>query len=264
VETIHSAHNPRIRSLRRLEEKAGERKARGLFVIEGLRELTRAVKGDYEIDTLYICPSLLPKGVSPDQLCSSPLPPIFSIDETLFRKLAYREGSDGVLALARQKPVALAGLCLSACPLVLVLEAVEKPGNLGAVLRTADAARLDAVLICDPRTDVYNPNVIRASLGAVFTVPLAVGTKEEVLSFLKEKGVCVFAAELEASRKYTDVDFTGSAALVMGTEADGLTGFWLEQADERIKIPMGGVVDSLNISVATAVLVFEAVRQRQA
>jgi TrmH family RNA methyltransferase len=186
----------------------------------------------------------------------------FEVSLPVFQKMAYREHSDGILALVRTKSHTLGDLNLSNNPFVIVLEAVEKPGNLGAILRTADAAGADAVIICDPLTDVYNPNVIRSSVGCVFTVPLAVATGSDVFSFLKENEMQIFAAELQASRWYQDTDFTRPSAIIMGTEADGLTDFWIENADARIKIPMRGIIDSLNVSVSTAVLTFEAMRQR--
>ena len=176
--------------------------------------------------------------------------------------MAYREGSDGILTLAKPKSHALENLSLEEDPFIIVLESVEKPGNLGAVLRTADAAKVSAVVICDPATDLYNPNTIRSSVGCAFTVPIAICTSEEALSYLKSKKIKTFAAELGASQWYHETDFTKGSAIIMGTEADGLTNFWLENADARIKIPMRGEIDSLNVSVSTAVITFEAMRQR--
>ena len=180
----------------------------------------------------------------------------------MFEKIAYREGSDGLLTLASPKNHTLNDLKLSETPFIIILEAVEKPGNLGAILRTADAAQADAVIICDPATDLYNPNAIRSSVGCLFTVQTAVCSSQDALDFLRYKKIKSFAAELQASQWYQDTDFSVPSAIVMGTEADGLTDFWLTNADARIKIPMRGKIDSLNVSVSTAVLTFEAMRQR--
>lgn len=187
---------------------------------------------------------------------------LFEVSESVFEKLAYRESSDGILALAKPRPHSLSDLVLPENPFIIVLEAVEKPGNLGAILRTADAAKADAVIICDPLTDLYNPNVIRSSVGCLFTVQVGISDNMEALSYLKQKNIETFAAELTSSKWYQDIDFTSPSAIVMGTEADGLTSFWLDNADQRIKIPMRGAIDSLNVSVSTAVITFEAMRQR--
>jgi TrmH family RNA methyltransferase len=262
METISSLQNSRIKNIRKLSTKARERKEQGLFVIEGARELSLAIAGGYVLDSVYVCPALFAKSDYPEVL--RPVSPnrLHEVSETIFQSMAYREGSDGILALAQPRSHRLADLPLSGNPFIIVLEAVEKPGNLGAVLRTADAARADAVIVCDLLTDIYNPNIIRSSVGCLFTVPVAVGANEETLTFLQNRRIQTFAAELTASQNYHAMDFTGPSAIVMGTEADGLTGFWLAHADQRIKIPMRGVIDSLNVSVSTAILTFEAMRQR--
>ena len=162
----------------------------------------------------------------------------------------------------KPKQHSLVDLSIKNNPFIIILEAVEKPGNLGAILRTADAAQVDAVIVCDPQTDVYNPNAIRSSVGCIFTVPVAVCSSTEALAWLKQQGITSYAAELQASEWYQDVNYTTPSAIVMGTEADGLTDFWLNNADKRIKIPMRGKIDSLNVSVSTAVITFEAMRQR--
>jgi TrmH family RNA methyltransferase len=262
MEKIISLQNDRIKNVQKLLAKSKERKRQNLFVIEGARELTLAVAGNYELNFVFICPELVAKTAYPEVLQTFPPQNILEVSEPVFQKLAYREGSDGVFALAKPKSHALADLNLPRNPFVIVLESVEKPGNLGAILRTADAAQVDAVIICDPLTDVYNPNVIRSGVGCVFTVPIAVSDNREACSFLKAKGITTFAAELQASQGYQETDFRRSSAIVMGTEADGLTDFWLKNADARIKIPMRGVIDSLNVSVSTAVITFEAMRQR--
>jgi TrmH family RNA methyltransferase len=262
MEKIVSAQNNRIKHIQKLISKSKERKEQNLFVIEGARELSLAIVGAYELNAVFVCPELFAQTDYPEVLQSIHPTILFEVSEPVFQKIAYREGSDGILALARPQSHTLSDLHLPENPFIIVLESVEKPGNLGAILRTADAAKADAVLVCDPLTDVYNPNAIRSSVGCVFTVPIAVATNAETFSFLKAKQIQIFAAELQASQWYQDTDFTGSSAIVMGTEADGLTDFWLENADARIKIPMRGKIDSLNVSVSTAVITFEAMRQR--
>jgi TrmH family RNA methyltransferase len=265
METISSLQNSRIKNIQKLSTKARERKEQGLFVIEGARELSLALSGGYVLEAVYRCPSLYDGSArreSSDVLRFLPPTLLYEVSEPVFQKIAYREGSDGLLALARPKPHRLSDLSLPLHPFIIVLEAVEKPGNLGAILRTADAASVDAVIVCDPSTDIYNPNVVRSSVGCLFTVPLAVGSNDETLAFLQDRNIRTFAAALTADRWYHDTDFTASSAIVMGTEADGLTDFWLHQADRSIKIPMRGAIDSLNVSVSTAILTFEAMRQR--
>ena len=200
----------------------------------------------------------VPQGDSPARQHST-----FLISKDLYAKVAYREGTEGIIAEVRAKTLRLADLRLSPKPLVMVLESVEKPGNLGAVLRSADAAGADAVIICDPLTDLWNPNLIRASIGAVFTVPVVCCSSEEAIAFLKSQGIRILTAQLQDSSPYYDVDMTCGTAIIMGTEATGLTGVWREAADAHILIPMLGRLDSLNVSVSAAILLYEAVRQRQ-
>ncbi|GAC1378183.1 MAG: RNA methyltransferase [Hymenobacter sp.] len=264
---LSSPQNPRIKQLLRLQQKAGERRALGLTLVEGLRELTIAVEAGVAVAAVFSCTDLAGEtGLAALQHLfagRAPAPEWFEVTRPVFEKVAYREGSDGLLAVLRTPARTLADLRLPPNPLVIVLEAVEKPGNLGAILRTADAAPVDAVLIGDPRTDLFNPNVIRASIGCVFTVPTVAASVDEILHFLLEKGIRTHAAALAPeARTYTDYDFRGPTALVMGTEADGLTPQLRAACDETVIIPMLGRIDSLNVSVATAVLTFEAVRQR--
>ena len=261
MERITSLQNPRIKNIVKLA-KNKERKAQSLFIIEGARELSLALSADYEIDSVFVCLELFAKTDYPHVLDSIASNKQFELSEAVFEKIAYREGSDGLLTLARPKEHTLGNLKLSDNSFIIILEAVEKPGNLGAILRTADAAQVDAVIICDPATDLYNPNAVRSSVGCIFTVQTAICSSQDALDFLREKGIRSFAAELQASQWYQDTDFRQASAIVMGTEADGLTGFWLDNADARIKIPMRGKIDSLNVSVSTAVLTFEAMRQR--
>ena len=262
MEIIRSAQNSRIKNLQKLIAKSKERKEQNLFVIEGARELHLALGVSYPLDTVFICPELFSETDYPEIMAEIPSSILVEVSLAAFQKIAYRENSDGVVALAKPKPHALNDLKLPDNPFVIVLEAVEKPGNLGAILRTADAAKADAVIVCDPLTDVYNPNVIRSSIGCVFSVPIAIATQSDTFSFLKDNKIRILAAELQGSQLYADTDFTQACAIIMGTEANGLTRFWIERADARIKIPMRGKIDSLNVSVSTAVLTFEAMRQR--
>ena len=246
----------------KLAEKSRERKAQKLFVVEGARELGIALASGYAIDSVFVCFDIFQKSEYPDVLESIDPAKATEVSVQVFQKMAYREGSDGIIALVKQQGHGLEDLKLSANPFVIVLEAVEKPGNLGAILRTADAAQADAIIICDPLTDVYNPNVIRSSVGCIFSVPTAVCSSQEALEWLKKKGIRTFAAELNSADFYQDTNFSVPSAIVMGTEADGLSDFWLKGADAHVKIPMRGKIDSLNVSVSTAVLTFEAMRQR--
>lgn len=261
MDPITSLQNPRIKQIVQLS-KARERKETGLTVVEGAREIGLALEAGLAPVAVYCCYSIYAKSDYKDLLKRLPEAICFPISEAVFEKVAYREGSDGLIALFRPGLHNLESLRLSKNPFVIVLEAVEKPGNLGAVLRTADAAKADAVVICDPSTDIYNPNVIRSSVGCIFTVQVAVCTSEACFQWAKKNNLTTYAAELTATSWYHECDFNSPSAIVMGTEADGLTSFWMDQADKRIKIPMRGVIDSLNVSVSTAVLTFEAMRQR--
>jgi TrmH family RNA methyltransferase len=263
MEKIISLQNNRIKNIQKLSAKSRERKEKGLFVLEGARELSLALKGNYRLDSVYFCPELFEKTDYPGVIRSIPQDILFEVSPAVFGKIAYREGSDGLLALACPQSHTLSGLKLKDNPFIIVVEAVEKPGNLGAVLRTADAAGVDAVVVCDSLTDLYNPNVIRSSVGCLFTVPVAVCSNSEALAFFRSKRIKSIAAELTAQQMYHTVDFTLPSAIIMGSEADGLTAFWLDNADLRVKIPMRGAIDSLNVSVSTAILTFEAMRQRK-
>jgi TrmH family RNA methyltransferase len=219
-----------------------------------------ALKAGYRIGNLFYCVDLVPetdlKSLGIDDKFLVP------VSQDVFDKIAVRESSGGVIAVAEMKVHRLDQIQLGQSPLVLVLESVEKPGNLGAILRTADAAGLDAVVICDPQTDFYNPNVIRSSLGCVFTNAIATATSEETIEWLKKNDLAIYGTYLKASRPYYEIDFTKRAAIVMGTEATGLSDVWVKNAEANLIIPMQGEIDSLNVSNAAAVVVFEAVRQR--
>ena len=260
---ITSANNPRIKELQHLS-KLRERRKRGLFVIEGLRELTLALENNYVFESLWYCPIISTSNEIKDfvRTISDEGVSIIEINEYLFRKIAYRENSDGLLGIAKTREFPLDGLKLSNNPLIIVLESVEKPGNLGAILRTADAAGVDAVIICDAQTDVFNPNVVRSSIGCVFTNQLALCDSHEAIEYFKQKGIKTYSAALTAVDYYQNVDFLTPCAIVLGTEADGLSQIWLDNCDKKIKIPMCGSIDSLNVSTSTAILVFEAMRQR--
>lgn len=254
--TITSLKNPKIKDLLTLSEKSRERRERGLFVVEGQREVSRALAAGYEAETLFVCEEFLrePLAAAPDK--------VFPVTKAVYERIAYRGGTEGIVAVLRARERSLEELTLRENPLILVLESVEKPGNIGAVLRSADAAGVDAVLVCDPLTDLYNPNLIRASLGALFSVPTLCCTSQEAATWLKRHGITILTAQLQDSELYYDTDMTRGTALVMGTEDRGLSPFWREQADAHIRIPMAGMMDSLNVSVSAAILCFEAVRQR--
>ncbi len=251
AEILFSPQNPKIRELLALEKESRERKARGLFVVEGRREFERAVAAGFEPVTVFVREGEA-ETASAD----------FVVTSRLYEKIAYRGGTEGIVAILKARKTSLAQLHLSPAPLILVLESVEKPGNLGAVLRSADAAGVDAVLVCDPLTDLYNPNLVRASLGAVFSVPVVACTSEAACVWLKAHGIAILTAQLQDSERYYETDMVRPTALVFGTEDKGLSDFWREQADAHIRIPMAGMMDSLNVSVSAAVLAFEAVRQR--
>lgn len=250
---ITSLQNARVKRLVQLQQKSSERRRSGLFVVEGQRELMHCVEAGYEVEDVYYCP----------ELCEAPsVGNPFAVSATVYEKIAYRGSTEGLIATVRERRLALSDLSLPEQPLIMVLESVEKPGNLGAVLRSADAAKADAVVICDPLTDLYNPNLIRASLGAVFSVPIVACSSEDCIAFLKQRNIQILTAQLQDSSLYYDTDMRRATALVMGTESTGLTDVWRQAADAHIRIPMLGRMDSLNVSVSAAILLFEAVRQR--
>ncbi len=268
IESITSAQNQKIRTLLELQEKSKTRRKEGLFVVEGRRELLHCIEAGYEPYTLFICREILTDedldgilNAVEENFCGK-MCQIIEIPQHLYDKVAYRGGTEGVIAEMYCRSLGLESLKLKENPLVVVLEAVEKPGNLGAVLRSADASGVDAVIVCDPLTDMYNPNLIRSSIGAIFTVPVATATSEETINWLKSNNIKIYTAQLQDSEWYYDTDMKGGTAIVMGTEATGLTDVWRKAADAHIKIPMLGRLDSLNVSVSAAILMFEAVRQR--
>lgn len=287
IETITSAQNRKVKELLTLVEKSKERSAAGLFVVEGQRELGHCLDAGFIPETLFICGDVmavqnnavnvaktghlteniegkdgLDALIAKAEALNSRLG-VVQIPAFLYEKVAYRGSTEGIIAEVHSVPRSLEDLRLGEKPLVMVLESVEKPGNLGAVLRSADAAGADAVIVCDPLTDIWNPNLIRSSVGAVFSVPVAVCTSADAIAFLKKRGIRILTAQLQDSEWYYDTDMTGATALVMGTESTGLTQAWRDSADAHIKIPMLGRLDSLNVSVSAAVLLYEAVRQRK-
>lgn len=261
TEIITSAQNPKIKTLLTLQEKSKERRKSGLFVVEGRRELLHCIEAGYEPYAVFYCPDIISEEDF-QEIASRCSCGFIEVPQPLYDKVAYRGGTEGVIAELRCKDMGLEALTLPENPLVVVLESVEKPGNLGAVLRSADASGADAVIVCDPLTDMYNPNLIRSSIGAIFTVPVATASSEDTIAWLKAKGIKIYTAQLQDSEWYYDTDMRGGTAIVMGTEATGLTDCWRKAADAHIKIPMLGRLDSLNVSVSAAILMFEAVRQR--
>ena len=275
---ITSTKNPKIKQLLELQQKSAERRRTGLFVVEGQRELEHCLAAGYEVESVFVNEELrmkneelvLPQGLEADGGAS---PSYFTLAPHVYERIAYRGSTEGVVAIIKSPERGASSLqqILKGSTnddglenaLFIILESVEKPGNLGAVLRSADAAGATAVIVCDPLTDLYNPNLIRASIGACFTVPTVACTSEECIALLKQNNVRILTAQLQDSELYYDTDMTGPTAIVMGTESTGLTEQWRQAADAHIRIPMLGRLDSLNVSVSAAILLFEAVRQRQ-
>lgn len=261
MEILSSTQNPKVKLLLQLQQKSSERRKTGLFVVEGRRELMHCLEAGFEIDTVFWCPAV-ERGTEPLPVFPAGVRTL-EVSKAVYEKIAYRDSTEGIIAEIRVRATTLADLQLPDNPLVVVLERVEKPGNLGAILRSADAAGVDAVIVCDPLTDLYNPNLIRSSVGGFFSVPCVACTSEECIAFLKSSGIQILTAQLQDSSLYYDTDMRRATAIVMGTEATGLTDQWREAADAHIRIPMLGRIDSLNVSVSAAILMYEAVRQRQ-
>jgi TrmH family RNA methyltransferase len=263
-EFIQSRQNPRVQNLARLHERA-HRDAQQRFLVEGRRELERALTRGI-VEEIYFCPELFREGGDEAiiERGAQAGVALCQLATSAFEKISLREGPDGLLGVARVWPHSLADLHVSATPLLLIVERVEKPGNLGALLRSADAAGADAVIVCDPVTDLFNPHVVRNSQGALFSVPVAVAPAQAALDFLRAKKISLIATTPAATLDYWDADLRGSVALAVGGEKDGLTPFWLEAANQRVHIPMAGQSDSLNVAAAATLALFEAVRQRRA
>jgi len=255
---ITSVQNARIKHVVALQQKSSLRREEGLFVVEGQREIEHCIECGYEVVEVF------------SRRENTTMADATIVTQQVYEKMAYRGSTEGIIAVVKSKDHQLSSLLTPNStflkkpnPLVIVLESVEKPGNLGAILRSADAANVDAVIVCDPLTDLYNPNLIRASIGAIFTVPTAVCTSQACIGFLKERNIKILTAQLQDSYEYYDYDMRAGTAIVMGTESTGLTPQWREAADAHIRIPMLGRLDSLNVSVSAAILMFEAVRQRK-
>ena len=254
---ISSIQNPKIKLLTALQKKSAERRSRGVFVVEGQRELQHCVEAGFEVESLFVCKELFTGDFDVKNAA------VYTVSPKVYEHIAYRGSTEGVVAVVKCRERSLDDLELGETPLIIVLESVEKPGNLGAVLRSADAAKADAVIVCDPLTDLYNPNLIRASIGAVFTVPVVACNSSACIDFLKSKNIQILTAQLQDSSLYYETDMRRGIAIVMGTESTGLTQQWRLAADAHIRIPMLGRLDSLNVSVSAAILLFEAVRQRK-
>ena len=261
MKTIESIQNPLVKDILKLQEKSRERKKQSLFVVEGKREINLAINGDYVIDTLLIVDGIFSDDDLLSKLNSSAK--VIQVTKQVYQKIAYRNSTEGILAIVKTKTFSLEEINFNTPnPLVMVMEGIEKPGNIGAMLRTADASNVDAVLIANPKTDVFNPNIIRSSVGCIFTNQIATGTSEEIITFLKQNNINIYSATLQNSNEYHKEDYTNASALVVGTEATGLSEIWRTEATQNINIPMQGQIDSMNVSVACAILVFEAKRQR--
>lgn len=257
---IESIHNPIIKSIVQLQEKAKNRKKEQSFVIEGVREIQLALKGGYQITTLLFQSELISLPQLSDII--SPNTQVIQISKEVYQKLAYRDTTEGVIALAKTKTLSLEDLQLKPNALILVAEATEKPGNIGAILRSADAANIDAVIIANPKTDLYNPNVIRSSVGCVFTNQIAMASTEDTIGYLKQNNISIYCATLQDSTGYHTLDYQKATAFVVGTEATGLSQEFRDHSTKNIIIPMSGQIDSMNVSVAASILLFEAKRQR--
>jgi TrmH family RNA methyltransferase len=262
MKEITSIQNTYIKNLIKLQEKSRERRKQGLFLIEGKREISLAINANYEFDTILFYPELISeKEVL--HLFNANINRI-EISKEVYQKLAYRDSTEGIIAVTKTKDFSLKSIHFkNEEPLILVAESIEKPGNIGALLRTADAANVDAVFIADPKSDLYNSNIIRSSVGCVFTNQIAVGSSDDIIAFFKEKNINIYAATLQNSNKYHKINYTNATAIVVGTEATGLSEIWRDKATQNINIPMQGQIDSMNVSVAAAIVIFEAKRQRE-
>ena len=253
---INSLQNPRIKHIVRLHDDKRQRQKDGLMLVEGFDEIQLALSAGYKPQTVLTAPELVSRQI--DELNVESI----TVNRAVFEKISYRQNPDGWLAIFPIPSISLDDLKLGPSPLIIVAESIEKPGNLGAILRTADAAEVDALLVCDPRVDAYSPNVVRASRGTIFTVPLIETNSAQAAVFLQRNGIRILAATPSAEDGYTRQNLRGPLAIAVGTEDEGLSDFWLSQADVRVRIPMMGKVNSLNVSVSTALIIYEAIRQR--
>ncbi|MDD2386196.1 MAG: RNA methyltransferase [Bacteroidales bacterium] len=263
VTKITSVNNKLVKNLVVLHNKSRERRKQGLIIIEGIKEIQLALLADVEIQHLYFCPDIVSKEAVDDLFCKiSDNVEYFEVSKEVYNKISYRESTGGMVVLARSPVKKLNDLKLADNSVFVILESVEKPGNLGAIARIADGAGVSGIIVSDPRADVFNPNSIRASLGCVFTTDVVVADTQQTMDWLKINKIKIFAAELNASEKYHNLNLRGKVALVFGTEATGLTDKWIKAADQRLRVPMLGKIDSLNVSASVAVVVYEAMRQR--
>ncbi len=264
TDTLTSRQNQKVKALLQLQ-KHSERLKQDIFIIEGIKEIEKAIGAGYQFEAVFFTPQLI-EADNIETLFGGNLPKqIYQVSEDVYSKIAYRENSGGVVVLAKPKLHELNLLTsnLSGNPLLLVIDGVEKPGNIGAIYRTADAAGIDGIILCDPKTDLYNPNVIRASLGCVFTVPTALSESSRAIVWLKHQKINIYPTYLQEAVSYHTVDFTKPSAIVMGTEATGISRVWLDSSGTHIIIPMRGIADSMNVSASAAVIIFEARRQRK-
>lgn len=255
---ITSASNSQIKELLQLKNKPAKRKERELFTIEGKRELELALECGYSVESLFFCKEF----ISEEAVSKFHIPKVVEVDSQLYSKIAYRGSSEGVVAVAKMKNHSISSLNLSSNPLLLVVEGVEKPGNIGAITRSADAFGVDAIIICEPETDIYNPNVIRSSVGGVFTNQIAIASKEEAFLWLTANHIQIVSAQLQDAVPYNTIDMSGAVALLFGNETRGVTKFWRERAHHRVVIPMRGKLDSLNLSISVAIMCHQAVIER--
>ena len=260
---ISSVQNSYVKELFQLKEKSRFRKKTNRFLIEGKREILMAIKGNYKIESILYDSSII-SFERVQSIINNDHLEYLDVGSNVYHKLSYRSTTEGVIAIAEAKELRLQNIVFqSSTPLILIAEAPEKPGNIGALLRTSDAAKVDAFLIANPKSDIYNPNIIRSSVGCVFTNQIATGTTLEIIEFLRSKKVSIFCATLsEQAEDYNKQDFTKSTAIVVGTESVGLSKDWLNNSSKNIVIPMQGEIDSLNVSVSAGILIFEAKRQR--
>jgi TrmH family RNA methyltransferase len=258
---ISSSSNEKFKLLFELQQ-AKKRKKHDLFLLEGMKEMEMAMESSVELFSIYYQLDIVDLNKITWLKQKNPNTYFYQIDKSLYSKVCYRDSTEGIIAIAKTKNLKLEDLKLSKNPLILIVESVEKPGNLGAILRTADAANIDAVICCELQTDLYNPNIIRSSLGTVFTVPVVVSDNQSTMAWLKSKGIITFCTNLHQAANYHELDFKESIAIVVGSEANGVSDDWIKFADKNIKIPMLGKIDSMNVSVASAILLFEAKRQR--
>ena len=267
-EEITSLQNPKVKKAVKLADRK-ERNETGLFLIEGYRELKRASDSGVSIQTLFICPKFF-LGTNEDALIEQVRKSgaeVILCSEQVFQKLSYRDRPDGLVSIAvqMQRPLRdlIAVLASKKDPFLIIAEAIEKPGNLGTILRSADAAGVDGVIVCDRCTDIYNPNVVRASVGTLFTIPVVEASSPDTLLWLQERKIKIAAATPSAKEEFTDAELTGAVAIAVGTEQLGLSELWMRVADIKVRIPMHGVADSLNVATATTLLLYEVVRQRK-